>query len=100
MSIRELEASQQPLQVQQLQARMKEIQQKLIDGTPGIVDAMVDVHKNLQQHEELIHLMSDEDIAILHRAHEKHKQVALIQNEIKKTKGKKPDLKNLKASDL
>lgn len=100
MSIRELEASQKPIEVQQLKARMIEIHQKLIDGTPGIIDAMIDIHKNLQQHEELILLMSDDDIRELHLAHEKHKQYHLIQKETKKVgKGGKKltdnDLANL-----
>lgn len=100
MSIRELETSQQPMEVQLLKARMKEIEQKLIDGTPGIVDAMIDIHKNLQSHEELVLLMSDEDIQLLHRAHEKHKQFVLVAKEVKKVgKGGKKltsnDLANL-----
>jgi hypothetical protein len=96
MSIKELEASQKPIEVQQLQARFKEIEQKLIDGTPGIVDAMIDIHKNLLQHEELVLLLSDEDIAMLHQAHEKHKQFHMINKEVKKV-GK---TKKLSADDL
>lgn len=99
MSIRDLEVSQKPLEVQMLRARMIEIQQKMIDGTPGIVEAMIDIHKNLLQHEELVLLMDDDDIKLLHQAHEKHKQFAMIQKEVKKSK-KKVDLSGLKASDL
>lgn len=100
MSIKDLEVSQSPLELQSLKARMIEIEQKLIDGTPGIVDAMVDVHKNLMDHEELIQFMSDDDIAMLHKAHEKHKQFVLVQKETKKVgKGGKKlsdnDLANL-----
>lgn len=99
MSIKELEVSQKPLEVQNLKARMIEIETKLIDGTPGIVDAMVDIHKNLLQHEELVHFLTDDDIATLHRAHEKHKQFHLVQAEVKKPSTKKKlsdsDLKNL-----
>lgn len=84
MSIRELETSQQPIEVQKLKARMVEIEQRMIDGTPGIVDAMIDIHKNLQEHEELVLLMNDDDIALLHKAHEKHKQFILVQKETKK----------------
>jgi hypothetical protein len=83
MSIKELEVGQQPLEVQSLKARMIEIEKKLIDGTPGIVDAMVDIHKNLLDHEELILLLDDNDIAMLHKAHEKHKQFVLVQKEVK-----------------
>jgi hypothetical protein len=100
MSIKDLEISQQPLEVQILKVRMVEIEQKLLDGTPGIVDAMIDIHKNLQEHEELVLLLTDDDIAMLHKAHEKHKQFALVQKETKKVgKGGKKlsdnDLANL-----
>ena len=100
MSIRELEVSQKPLEVQILKARMLEIETKLKDGTPGIVDAMVDIHKNLQSHEELVLLMTDDDIRLLHLAHEKHKQFVLVNKEVKKVgKGGKKlsdtDLANL-----
>lgn len=99
MSIKDLEVSQQPMQVQLLRARMIEIEGKLKDGTPGIMDAMIDVHKNLQDHEELIQFLSDEDIATLHQAFEKYKQVTLVAKEAKKVgKNKKlteADLKNL-----
>lgn len=88
MSIIELQSAQQSLEVQRLQARFKEIHTKLVDQTPGIVDAMVDIHKILQQHEELVHLLSDDDIAALHKAHETHKQVVLIQTTAKTTTGK------------
>lgn len=100
MSIRELEVAQKSLEIQNLKARMLEIQQKLIDQTPGIIDAMVDIHKNLMMHEELIILMSDEDIALLHQAHEKHKQFTLVNKEIKKVGRSNSNLKNIKASDL
>lgn len=99
MSIKDLEVSQKSLEVQQLKARMIEIEQGLINTTPGIIDAMIDIHKNLQQHEELVLYLSDDDIATLHKTHEKHKQVVLVQNQIKAAK-KKPNLKDLKASDL
>lgn len=99
MSIRELEASQKPLNIQLLKAKFQEIEQKLKDGTPGIVDAMVEIHKNLQQFEELVLLLSDDDIALLHQAHEKHKQFVLVQKEVKNTTKRKKltndDLNNL-----
>lgn len=87
MSILELQTEQQPLEVQQLQAQFKLIAQKLVDGTPGLVDAMIEIHKITQTHEDLIALLSDDDIANLHKSHEKHKQFTLIQKNIKATTG-------------
>lgn len=99
MSIRDLEASQKPLEIQQLKAQFQIIHQKLEDKTPGIVDAMIDIHKNLQLHEELVELISDDDIQELHKAHEKHKQFVLVAVTEKQAKSKKKltsdDLSNL-----
>lgn len=100
MSIKDLEVSQKPMEVQLLKARFIEIEQKLKDETPGIVEAMIDIHKITQQHEELVHLLSDDDIKNLHLAHEKHKKFVLINKEVKKVgKGSKKltsnDLANL-----
>lgn len=99
MSIRLLETLQKPMEVQMLKARMLEIERKLIDGTPGIVDAMIDVHKMTQQHEELVLLMSDEDIQLLHKAFEKHKGFVLVAKQAKEIKKNKKltdkDLANL-----
>lgn len=100
MSIRDLQINQQPLEVQQLHAQFKIIEQKMKDGTPGIVDAMLEIHKNLQTHEELVSLLNDDDIQMLHQAHEKHKQFVLVQQTAKKNNtGKKKltdaDLGNL-----
>lgn len=97
MSIRELELVQQPLEVQNLAAQFKIIEQKLKDGTPGIVDAMIDIHKNTQLHEELVNLLSDEDLQLLHKAHEKHKQFVLVAQQSKAVSGKK---KKLTGDDL
>lgn len=99
MSIKDLEVNQAPIELQQLKARIIQMEQGLISDTPGIVDAMIDIHKNLLQHEELVQFLSDEDIHLLHLAHEKHKQVVLVQKQTKLAK-KKPDLKNIRAEDL
>lgn len=84
MSIKDLEVSQQPLNIQTLRAKFLEVEQGLLQDTPGLVDAMIFIHKNLLEHEELVLLFDDNDIRTLHLAHEKHKQVHLIQKETKK----------------
>lgn len=100
MSIKDLEVGQAPLELQSLKARMIQIENGLVKDTPGIIDAMIDVHKNLLQHEELVQFLSDEDIAILHKAHEKHKQIVLIEKAAKSNKVKPKDLKNIRADEL
>lgn len=100
MSIKDLEDSQQPLEVQQLKAQFMLVAQKLVDGTPGIVEAMIDIHKNTQLHEELVELFDDEDLAILHKAHEKHKQFVLVQQVAKQTTTRKTKLSSNDLANL
>lgn len=84
MSIHDLQVDQQPLNVQQLQVRFNEVVAKLVDKTPGLPEALMDIHKNLQMNEHLVHLLSDDDITILHQGFEKYKQFVLVQKEVKK----------------
>lgn len=99
MSIAELQTAQQPLEVQQVAEQFKLIEQELIKKTPGLPEALVTIHKMLQEHEELTNILGDEDIANLHKAHEAYKQVSLIVREAKSIKKNKKisddDLKNL-----
>jgi len=101
MSIADLQTAQQPYEVQLLKANMLKVQEELVTKTPGLQSALVTIHKILMEHEELVHLLDDDDIAHLHQAHELHKQVALVQKEAKKSKsnGRKKlndnDLNNL-----
>jgi|SRR6266853_190907 len=99
MSIADLQSSQQPLEIQQLVQQFKLIEQELIKKTPGLPDALVTIHKMLQEHEELTNILDDNDISNLHKAHEAYKQVALIHKEEKKMKKTKKvsdqDLLNL-----
>lgn len=99
MSIAELQLDQQPLEVQQLAEQFKKIEQELIKKTPGLPEALITIHKMLQDHEELTNILGDEEIAQLHKAHEAYKQVALVVKEVKGLKKNKKvtdeDLKNL-----
>jgi hypothetical protein len=99
MSIADLQSSQQPLEIQALAIQFQKIEQELIQKTPGLPEALIIIHKMLQEHEELANILDDNDIAKLHRAHEAYKQVSLIQREVKGIKKNKKvtedDLKNL-----
>lgn len=87
MSILELQNSQQPIEIQALAQQFKLIEQELIKKTPGLADALITIHRMTQEHEELVNILSDEDIALLHKAHELYKQAALVQREVKKVSG-------------
>lgn len=96
MSILDLQTDQQPLEVQALQARMIQIQNELLEKTPQLPDALVTIHKMLIEQEDLVHLLDNEDIKALHKAHEMHKQFAIVNKEVKKV-GKN---KKLSQADL
>lgn len=99
MSIIDLQTDQQPIEVQTIQSRMKQIQEELIAGTPALPDALVTIHKMLLEHEELVHLFDDDDIMKLHKAHEQHKQFHLVNKEVKKV-GKNKKLSDNDLSNL
>lgn len=86
MSIRDLQVDQQPIEVGNLKDKMIFIHENLSTRTPELVDALVIVHKGLMEHEELVHLLDDDDIHDLHKAHEIHKQVVIVQKEDKKVR--------------
>jgi exonuclease VII small subunit len=94
MSIKDLQEDQQPPEVQELIARMNQIQANLTTRSPLLMDALQHIHKNLAIHEELVHLLGDEGIQALHQAFEEYKGVKLIQKEEKKVKGARRKLSN------
>jgi len=51
----------------------------LTTSVPLIPQAMVDLHKNMQAHEELAHLLDDEGIAMLVQIHQRHKGLIIVQ---------------------
>jgi hypothetical protein len=89
MSIKDLQIDQQPIEVQHLQARFIQLEKELVAATPDLPTALAEIHKQLQTHEELIHLLSDEDCQRLHRAFESYKQFSLINKTAKAGKKKK-----------
>lgn len=100
MSILALQAEQQPLEVQALIARMQQVEAQLIEQTPQLPDALVHIHKMLLEHEELTHMLGDDDIMKLHRAHELHKQFHLVQKEVKNTKKASKKLSNAELDNI
>jgi hypothetical protein len=98
MSIADLQLEQQEVPVQQLVAKFTAVKDHLEANTPGLAHAMYEIHKHLLEHEELVHILGDDDINALHRAHEKHKQFSLIQKETKAVTSTRK--KKLSDSDL
>ena len=98
MSIADLQSQQNEPVVQQFVEKFMAVKENLEKQTPGLAHAMYEIHKHLLEHEELVHIMGDEDIATLHQAHERHKQFALVEKEVKAVKSTKK--KRLSDSDL
>lgn len=94
MSILDLQDEQSPIEIQQLKSRMYQVQQSLLSDTPGLPEALAEIHKNLLQHEELVHLLDDDDIARIHQGFEKFKQFTLVQKEVKANNKPKKKLSN------
>lgn len=99
MSIKDLQTDQHPIEVQQLQARFLQIEKNLVEMTPELPVALAEIHKQLQQHEELIHLLDDEDLMKLHMGFEKYKQIEVFTKAVKATKSKKK-LSDKELSDI
>lgn len=92
MSIKELQLEQQPLEVKQLHARFLQLEQELIRQTPELPIALAEIHKQVQQHEELIHLLGDDDLALLHKNFEQFKQVVVFSKASKAATSKRKKL--------
>lgn len=89
MSIKNLQKDQQSFEVLRLQENMGKVEAALLEKTPDLPIVLAEIHKDMLKHEELVHIMDDEDIAILHRAFETHKHVVLLQKETdKQAKGR------------
>lgn len=101
MSIKELQTEQQPIEVQQLKALIIQISAELVVQTPGLPNALATIHKMVQEHEELIHILNDEDTKTIHLAFESYKRIKVFADEAKKaTKSKSKKLSDNDLSNL
>lgn len=101
MSLAELQASQQPPHIAKAIEQFQAIQLTLQEQRPGLAMELVELHKNMIEHEEIVHLMGDDEIRTLHLAHESHKQVVAVQVTGKATKkALDTKIKNLKPGEL
>lgn len=94
MSIEELQSVQQPIEIQQLFAQIAEVKASLLGTNPNLGKALSEIHKMLLSHEELTHMVGDEDWKAIHSAMEKYKQVQVVTNATKNS-GKKISDKKL-----
>lgn len=78
MSLTVKDVSTEELPIQFLQKQLQDIESKLLLDTPDIKEALILLHKNIITNEHLAHILDDEDIALIHSAHEKHKGLVMM----------------------
>lgn len=71
------------LEVQNAKSQLQHIQQALAANHIGLPQAMLDLHKNMLQNEFLAHMMSDEELAMLVKAHESYENLVVAAAEAK-----------------
>ena len=75
--------------VQGVRGRLKEIEDKLLEQDPNLPVHLSAIHQTLLQYEELVHILSEEDISILIRGQKKHAGVQLVSQAVSKKTGPK-----------
>lgn len=68
--------------------RLTLIENKLIAQDPEIKTHLKVIHSELQQYEELAHLLTPEQIGVLMKGLQKHSAIQLVVEEQTKTRGK------------
>lgn len=72
-----------------VQERLAKIQASLLQQDPLLPTHLAAIHQTLLQYEELVHLLSIEEISILVRGQKKHSGVELISQTVVKKTGPK-----------
>jgi hypothetical protein len=72
--------------------RLAAVESKLKEVDPQLGDHMKAIHKSLLAHEELVHILPDDRIAVLMAGMQKYKNIQLVEATAKKpsARGKKP----------
>lgn len=75
--------------VQQVKERLAAIKDKLLEQDPLLPVHLSAIHQTLIQYEELVHLLSDAEIAVLVSGQKKHAGVQLVTQAVTKKTGPK-----------
>lgn len=72
-----------------IQGRLKHMEDKMLQQDPLLPVHLGAIHSTLIQYEELVHLLSDDEIRVLVSAQKKHMGVQLIKEAVSKKAGPK-----------
>lgn len=80
--------------------RMLELEQAMLNKDPMMKNHLAEIHKHMIQHEEIVHLLSDEEIAKIMRAQQQQTGVALVHEVKPKSKTTQAKAAKLQMDDL
>lgn len=80
--------------------RMLELEAALLAKDPMIKNHLAEIHKHLIQYEEIVHLLSDEEIQGIMRAQQVQTNTALVAEAKPKSKGAQTKAAKLQMDDL
>lgn len=83
---------------QQLKTQITELQEKLHKALPDYKELLQVIHTNLRKDEDLVHLLSPEDIGVIVAGLSKHKNIVIATATAKGSGGKKS--KSITVDDL
>ena len=75
--------------VASVRERLQAIEVKLLEQDPNLPVHQAAIHQTLIQYEELVHLLKDDEIAVLVKGQKKHAGVQLVSQAVSKKTGPK-----------
>lgn len=81
---------------EQILQRMGELKQMLVANDPRMGLELTRIHKNLQESPELLHVLTDEQIATIVQTQSRVSQIAIVSTAAKKSPSKTSTGKRLK----
>lgn len=83
-----------------VQNRLIELQVALEQRDPNIKNHLAEIHKHMIQYEEIVHLLSEEQIAIVMKGQQQHTNTTLVQDVVKKKTSTSKKAATLGMADL
>lgn len=83
---------------EQIIQRIDTLQQQLREGSPNYESSLHTIHQALRKDEEIVHLLSDEQIGVIVEGLAKKKNIVIATEKAKSTK--KDSLKGVSINDL
>lgn len=75
---------------EQILQRIGELEKLLLTGHPQLGMELARIHKNVAESPELLHILSDEQIALIVKAQSRIAQIDILQDKVSKSGSSKP----------